>query len=119
MSDEFQVLVSGFALDGHEELRLTAVASAGPVLELVGTANVLNPGQWAATIYQLHVVNGWRGRGVGAAMVEKACSECMALESRAISAVVEQDGPLKFWQHLGFEVVHIEGKRMIVSKRLE
>lgn len=115
MSYVFHVLCSGFALDGHDELRLAAVAETGDTLQLIGTANVRSPDQVAATIYQLHVVNGWRGRGVGRAIVEKACKESKELGAVAMSAVVEEGGPVAFWSHMGFSPVHVDGKQMLVS----
>lgn len=118
MRDSIRILTSDFNVDGHTELRIAAISLSGESMRLVGTASVRSPNEVTATIYQLHIVNGWRGKGIGSDMVKTACQCVMDSGAKAISAIVEENGPVGFWAHLGFVPVHIEGRQMIVSKPL-
>ena len=95
-------------MDGHEEWRIAAVKDG----ELVATASVMNTNCSVVTIYQLYVKPEWRGKGIGSGIVEAV----EQLSEGKVSAVVEDGGPLGFWKSLGYNPVHFENGRKVVSK---
>lgn len=86
--------------------------------EMIATASLRGIGKPAVTIYQLYVVNRARGKGLGSEIVKHAEDIALAHGAFAMSAVVEPNGPLGFWDELGYEVVHSENGNLLVSKRL-
>ncbi len=104
----------------NRELRV--VALQGESLEgaqLIATASVKDQGGRVATVFQVHVVPEWRGKGVGTAVVRAIERELGAAGYRQVSALVEVGGPLGFWGGLGYEVVHQEDAVKVMGKRLE
>lgn len=110
-----QVLIGAFEMGERKELRVAAIGQG----QLLGTANVNNPGAMAATIYQVHVDKEWRGQGIGKAIVAKIEEACWKLGSQSVSIIVDADGPVEFWTKLGYRPVHLENGKMIAAKLLE
>lgn len=103
-----------FEMDGRVELRLVAYYCG----MMSGVLSVANFGKPASTLFQVFVSPESRNIGVGKAMVNEACRQIVVYGSGAVSALVDVDGPVKFWESLGFRPAHIEGKQMVMSKRL-
>lgn len=103
-----------FEMDGRVELRLVAYYCG--ILSAV--ASVANFGKPVSTLFQVFVAPEARNVGVGRALVSEACRQIVVYGSGAVSALVDVDGPVKFWESLGFMPAHIEGKQMVMSKRL-
>lgn len=111
----YQVLSLRYSMSGRNELRLAAVAGN----ELIGVCTLANAGKVASTLAQLFVAPDWRGKGVGTAIVQRACAEAAELGATAIAAIVDESGPMKFWERQGFLPVHCEVKQTLVAKQLE
>ncbi len=111
---DIRILTMDFTLEGREEIRVAAVSDD----EMIGMASVVGVGKEVETIYQLFVVPTWRRRGSGKAIVNHIEMGALNRGAAAVSAVVLNDGPLGWWISLGYQVVHIEPDRFLVSKRL-
>lgn len=114
MKENLKIDSMVFEMDGRVELRLVAYYCG----ILSGVLNVANFGKSASTLFQVYVSPEARNVGVGTAMVQEACRQIVVFGSGAVSALVDLDGPVKFWESLGFKPAHIEGKQMVMSKRL-
>lgn len=101
-------------LDGEMETRLFALEDGA----VVGVLSVKNMGRPAATLFQLFVAEGARGRGVGSKLVEEAAEMAAGAGSAALSAIMSHEGLMGFYARLGFEPVHHEGGKTLVSKAL-
>ena len=101
-------------LDGKRELRVAAFDGH----ELMATASVACWGRAAVTIYQLFVTKDHRRKGVGRAMVDHVLQEAYGYCAEAVSAIVEDGGPIDFWKAMGFKVAHSEDAKVLVSRRL-
>lgn len=111
------ILVFDFLLDGHIEKRLIALSPDREAV--IGTVNVQGLGRAAATVFQLFVVPEWRQRGVGRKLMETVEGLILASGSRAVSAIVMDQGPIGFYAALGYEPMHHERGQTIVAKRLK
>lgn len=107
--------VMPMTLEGREEIRLSAILGG----KMVAIANVVGVGKPVATIYQLFVTDNERRMGIGSELVYRAESEAQAWGAIAVSAIVLEDGPVEWWSNRGYDPVHCELGRMVVSKRLK
>lgn len=114
MQPPIEILTLEVQLDGRVETRLVAVRLG----VLVGVATVKNLGRKAATLFQLFVDENYRGAGIGRQLVQAAEELAREARSVAMSAVVEDGGPFEFYARLGYEPVHHEEGRTLVSKAL-
>jgi GNAT superfamily N-acetyltransferase len=85
------VATRGSSIVGHAQL---VAADAGDVIELRSLA----------------VVEPWRRRGVGRALVERAVAECRAVGARTllVATGAADIGNLRFYQLLGFRLLRVE-----------
>ena len=80
--------------------RLFMVAETGD--EILAMGRVISDGVCDAYIQDIAVKNGWRGRGIGAGIVERLVARLREEGINWIGLVAEQ-GSVEFYSRLGFE----------------
>lgn len=102
-----------FEMEGREEVWVVACAGE----EIIATAHAAVGGDvW--TLFKVFVAEGWRRKGWGRVVVRKMEEEAREKGAEVVSVVAgrEVEG---WWRGRGYGVVHREGGRAILSKRLE
>ena len=106
-----------FELADDSERELDSYIDKGRVLvafsgrEMIGHLQLIDePDLDAVELKNLAVVESWRGRGVGRALVERALAECAGSpRSTLLVATGAADiGNLRFYQRLGFRMLRVE-----------
>lgn len=110
--DRIKILSMVYALS---ELRISAIIGD----ELVGVASLTEYGSPASTIYGLYVAPEWRKKGIGKLIVSNAEKKIQQVGGKAISAIVDVDGPLEWWLKRGLKIVQCENGKSLVAKELK
>ncbi len=103
-----------FDVDGFHERRYAAIENK----ELVGVASLANVGKTVVTVLQLCVASNRRGEGRGTTMLTWIEDDAIGAGASAVSAIVEENGPLGFYALAGYAPAHCENGKVVMTKRL-
>ena len=80
---------------------------------ILGFCNFRHRRDRQTTIYEICVSQGYRGQGIGRAMIEALAKECQScIRLKAMQGIAAND----FYRHLGFQLVGTEqGKKRVLN----